>query len=167
VGLEGRYAEFAGSIVPSDADIVLFVDEGNELEGKTRLARIGFDRVVGYVAEPTRAMLEHADQVEQASRLTAADFDQRRTEVADVQLVDVRNPGEFGAGSIEGATSLPVGQLADRLGELDPAAPTVVFCAGGYRSSVAASLLREAGFQDVSDLLGGYGAWAEQTLAPA
>jgi rhodanese-related sulfurtransferase len=74
-------------------------------------------------------------------------------------LVDVRNPGEYSLGTIEGASSIPVGQLNKRLDELDPRVPTVVFCAGGYRSSVAASVLREAGFEDVSDILGGYGAW--------
>ena len=58
-------------------------------------------------------------------------------------------------------STIPVGQLPGRLDELDPTAPTVVFCAGGYRSSVAASVLRQAGFADVSDILGGYGAWTE------
>jgi len=75
--------------------------------------------------------------------------------------VDVRNPGEVAAGMIPGAVSIPVGQLPARLAELDPAKPTVVYCAGGYRSSVAASLLRAHGFTDVSDILGGYGAWDE------
>ncbi|MFP5487050.1 MAG: MBL fold metallo-hydrolase, partial [Acidimicrobiia bacterium] len=167
VGLGGRYAEYAGSVVPSDVDIVLFVDEGYELEAKTRLARIGFDRVVGYVAEPTKTMLEHQDDVRHASRLTAVDFEQRREELADLQLVDVRNPGEVDGGTIADATNIPVGQLPDRLVELDPSKPTVVFCAGGYRSSVAASLLRQAGFADVSDIVGGYTAWAEQVLTPA
>ena len=78
-----------------------------------------------------------------------------------LQVVDVRNPGEVAAGAIPNAITIPVGQLPARLGELDPSAPTVVYCAGGYRSSVAASLLRHNGFTDVSDILGGYNAWAE------
>jgi rhodanese-related sulfurtransferase len=73
----------------------------------------------------------------------------------------VRNPGEFALGAIAGAQPIPVGQLRGRIGELDRQAPTVVYCAGGYRSSVAASVLREAGFTDVSDIIGGYGAWAD------
>jgi glyoxylase-like metal-dependent hydrolase (beta-lactamase superfamily II)/rhodanese-related sulfurtransferase len=160
IGLEGRYAEFAGSVVRSDDDIVLFVEPGFELEAKNRLARIGFDRVLGVVAEPMQVMLDHPDEVQTASRLTARTFDERRSELADLQVVDVRNPGEYALGSIDGAMSIPVGQLPNRLDELDPARPTVVFCAGGYRSSVAASLLRANGFVDVSDILGGYGAWA-------
>ncbi|BBY92728.1 MBL fold hydrolase [Mycobacterium gallinarum] len=161
IGLEGRYAEFAGSVLPSDVDIVLFTEPGQELEGKNRLARIGFDRVIGYVADPFEVMLSHQDDVQVASRLTAKTFDQRASELTDLQIVDVRNPGEVEAGTIPNAIPIPVGQLPTRLDELDATKPTVVYCAGGYRSSVAASLLRHNGFTDVSDILGGFGAWDE------
>ncbi|MBX9920244.1 MAG: MBL fold metallo-hydrolase [Mycolicibacterium frederiksbergense] len=161
IGLEGRYAEFAGSVLPTDVDIVLFTEPGQELEGKNRLARIGFDRVIGYLDAPFEVMFSHRDDVQVASRLTAKAFDQRAAELRDLQVVDVRNPGEVEAGTIPNAIAIPVGQLPSRLRELDPAKPTVVYCAGGYRSSVAASLLRRNGFGDVSDILGGYGAWDE------
>lgn len=160
VGLEGRYAEFAGSVVPSDVDIILVVEAGFEREAKNRLGRIGFDRVVGYLGDPLGIFAAHPARTQRASRLTAQEFDARSGGL-DLQLVDVRNPGEHRLGTIADAPNVPVGQLRDRVGELDPSAPTVVFCAGGYRSSVAASLLRSAGFVDVSDVLGGYGAWAE------
>ncbi|MEL6983039.1 MAG: MBL fold metallo-hydrolase [Actinomycetota bacterium] len=162
IGLNGRYAEFAGSVVPSDVDIVLVVDDGEELEAKNRLARIGFDRVVGALHQPLAVMAERPDQVAIASRLTASEFDQRTGDVEGLQVVDIRNPGETALGVIGDASVIPVGQLPGRLDELDTAAPTVVYCAGGYRSSVAASLLRRAGFADVSDIIGGYGAWSEQ-----
>lgn len=165
VGLNGRYAEFAGSVVPSDVDIVLVVDSGFETEAKNRLARIGFDRVVGALADAEAVMSDNPAKVQRASRLTAADFDAAREDVSGVQLVDIRNPGEFALGSIPGAAAIPVGQLPKRLDELDPDAPTVVFCAGGYRSSVGASVLRQAGFSDVSDIIGGYGAWVTATNA--
>jgi rhodanese-related sulfurtransferase len=161
VGLEGRYAEFAGSVIPSDVDIVLFVEPGFELEGKNRLARIGFDRVIGYVDQPFKVMLDHQDEVQVASRLTAKAFDERTRSIDDLQIVDVRNPGELEEGAIAGSVNIPVGQIPDRVDELDVTRPTVVYCAGGYRSSVAASLLRQKGFVDVSDIIGGYGAWAE------
>ncbi|MGH1491940.1 MAG: MBL fold metallo-hydrolase [Acidimicrobiales bacterium] len=161
VGLNGRYAEFAGSVVPSDVDIVLVVDEGFELEAKNRLARIGFDRVAGYLDQPMAVMAANPDRVNRASRLTATEFESRKADIDGLQLVDIRNPGEFALGTIEGAAAIPVGQLPDRIGELRSDAPTVVFCAGGYRSSVGASVLRQAGFADVSDIIGGYGAWLE------
>ncbi|PND59314.1 MBL fold metallo-hydrolase [Mycobacterium sp. ENV421] len=159
IGLEGRYAEFAGSVLPSDVDIVLLTEPGQELEGKNRLARIGFDRVIGYLDKPFEVMFKNPGDVAVASRLTAQAFDQRAAELADLQIVDVRNPGEVAAGAVPNAIAIPVGQLPSRLDELDPTKPTVVYCAGGYRSSVAASLLRQNGFPDVSDILGGYGAW--------
>ena len=161
VGLNGRYAEFAGSVVPNDVDIVLVTDPGFEREAKNRLARIGFDRVVGSLGAPHQMMAANPERVRRASRLTARDFDARRPDIAGLQLVDIRNPGEVLLGTIDGAVSIPVGQLPGRLDELDPTAPTVVYCAGGYRSSVAASVLRRADFEDVSDIIGGYGAWAE------
>ena len=161
IGLEGRYAEFAGSVLPSDVDIVLFTEPGQELEGKNRLARIGFDRVIGYLADPFEVMFSHQNDVQVASRLTAKAFDERASELTDLQIVDVRNPSEVEAGAIPNAIPIPVGQLPGRLGELDATKPTVVYCAGGYRSSVAASLLRHNGFNDVSDILGGFGAWDE------
>jgi rhodanese-related sulfurtransferase len=146
-------------VLPSDVDIVLVTEPGQELEGKNRLARIGFDRVIGYLDAPYRVMVEHQDDVRVASRLTATAFGERASEIPDLQVVDVRNPGETASGTIPGAITIPVGQLPDRLDELDPTKPTVVHCAGGYRSSVAASLLRQRGFSDVSDILGGYEAW--------
>lgn len=163
VGMAGRYAEFAGSIVPSDVDIVLFTDPGQELEAKNRLARIGFDRVIGIAAQPYDMLTSHAESTQVASRLTADEFNARVRDLPDLQIVDVRNPGEVTSGTAHDAQTIPVGQLPARLDELDAAKPTVVFCAGGYRSSVAASLLRQKGFGDVSDVIGGYTAWIETT----
>lgn len=165
VGVEGRFAEYVGSVIGSDVDVILVVDEGLETDAKNRLARIGFDRVVGYLPRPVEVMAADPDRVERASRLTAHDYATVSATPRDVQLVDVRNPGEYRLGSIDGAASIPVSQLNERLGELDPSAPTVVFCAGGYRSSIAASLLRTAGFDDVSDIIGGYGAWTETLVS--
>ena len=77
----------------------------------------------------------------------------------DVQVVDIRNAGEVVAGMIPGARHIPLAELAERASELDPDRPVLLYCAGGWRSSVGASLLRTKGFSDVSDILGGYGAW--------
>jgi len=161
IGLGGRYAEFAGSVLPPDLDIVLVTEPGQELEGKNRLARIGFDRVIGYLEAPYQVMLEHPEDLQIASRLTATAFEERTLGPVGLQIVDVRNPAETAAGMIPGAINIPVSQLPGRLDELDATLPTVVYCRGGYRSSVAASLLRQRGFVDVSDIIGGYNAWQE------
>jgi glyoxylase-like metal-dependent hydrolase (beta-lactamase superfamily II)/rhodanese-related sulfurtransferase len=159
VGLDGRFAEYAGDVVrPGDA-VVVVADAGRVGEARVRLARIGFDRVVGAVPDVERLLAERPDLAERAPRLGAADLDGWRLDEPDLQVVDVRNPGELESGVVPGAVTIPMPRLLDRLGELDPARPTVVYCAGGYRSSIAASVLRARGFGRVADVQGGFAAW--------
>jgi glyoxylase-like metal-dependent hydrolase (beta-lactamase superfamily II)/rhodanese-related sulfurtransferase len=160
VGLHGRFAEYAGDVIAPDAAIVLVGLPGTGLEAKVRLARIGFDRVVGELADPVHAFLARPELVDAASRLTVQQFATRREEV-DVTLLDVRNPGETRLGLITGARSVPLATLLENTGTLPRVTPVVVYCAGGYRSSIAASVLRAQGFADVSDLLGGFDAWSQ------
>jgi glyoxylase-like metal-dependent hydrolase (beta-lactamase superfamily II)/rhodanese-related sulfurtransferase len=160
VGLGGRFAEYAGDVLTPDTNVVLVAEPGRELEAKVRLARIGFDHVVGHLAEPLRVFVEHPEVVEQSSRLTVTELASRLREHGDVQLIDVRNPGEVQLGSIDGARNVPLARLTTDLDSLDRDRPTVVFCAGGYRSAIAASTLTANGFGDVSDLLGGFDAWS-------
>jgi rhodanese-related sulfurtransferase len=160
VGLHGRYAEYVGGVIQPAAPIVLVTEAGMELEAKNRLARIGFDRVAGYLAEPLRVFEEHPDEVTRSSRLGVGDLEARLNTEHDLQLVDVRQPGETALGTIVGAIEIPLTQLNERLASLDAEKSTVVYCAGGYRSSIAASRMTAAGFADVADLLGGYTAWS-------
>ena len=161
VGLDGRFAEYAGNVLTSETPIVLVGEPDTEGEARTRLARIGFDRVVGALDDYVAAFMDHPEVVARASRLTADELAERRAALPGLQVVDVRNPGEVqGTGTVPGAATIPLPQLTARFGELDPSVPTVVYCAGGYRSSIAASALRARGFTDVSDLLGGIGAWS-------
>ncbi len=154
VGLAGRYAEYAGSVIRPDEDIVLIAEMGFESEATVRLARIGYDRVIGWF--PVEDLVDVPSEVDRASRLTAAEFAQVRHNVEGLQVIDVRGDGEYKINHLDGAQHIPVGQLRKRIGELDASKPTVVYCAGGYRSSIAASVLRAHGFGDVSDVLGGF-----------
>ncbi len=163
VGLEGRFAEYAGDVIHPDQQVVLVGYPETDLEAKVRLARIGFDAVIGALDEPVQAFLGRPDLVEPSARIAAAELGVKLRAGDDVQVVDVRNEGEYRLGAIDGAINVPLPRLLDRLAQLDPLRPTVVHCAGGYRSSIAASVLRSRGFLDVSDLLGGYDAW--QTAA--
>jgi glyoxylase-like metal-dependent hydrolase (beta-lactamase superfamily II)/rhodanese-related sulfurtransferase len=166
VGLGGRFAEYAGEVMTPGTPIVLVTEPGHETEAAVRLARIGFDRVLGALTEPVRTFVEHPEVVERLSRLSAAELDQRRNDLPGLVVIDVRNVGELEQGTIAGSRHLSLPALLPHLSELDPTAPTVVHCAGGYRSAIAASLLRAHGFHDVSDLIGGYTAWsAFQRLA--
>ncbi|MDQ3468845.1 MAG: MBL fold metallo-hydrolase [Actinomycetota bacterium] len=159
VGLGGRFAEYAGDVLVAMQPIVLVSEPGTELEAKNRIARIGFDNVVGHLSDPAATFFDHPQWVTVAARLTVAELADRLDAGEPTQLVDVRGPGEVTAGTIDGALTVPLPRILDRLVELDPEAPTVVYCASGYRSMIAASVMRSAGFTDVSDLVGGYGAW--------
>jgi glyoxylase-like metal-dependent hydrolase (beta-lactamase superfamily II)/rhodanese-related sulfurtransferase len=159
VPADGRLAETVGMVFAPDRPVVIIAPDGAEQQVATRFARIGFDHVLGYLPDPQAYFLSHQADVERASRLTAADAD-RAMGTPEVQVVDIRNAGELAAGTIPGARHIPLAELAARAGELDADRPVLVYCAGGWRSSVGASLLRANGFADVSDILGGYAAWA-------
>ncbi|MER5961459.1 rhodanese-like domain-containing protein [Streptomyces sp. NPDC002057] len=161
VPADGRFAEQAGTVLDPTEKLVVMAPQNREEEIVTRLARVGFDRVVGYLRDPEDALEELAVDVTPASRITAAHL---RAALADDNpplVVDVRTCGEREAGGfLESALHIPLGELPRRTQELPADRPLVVHCAGGHRSSIAASLLRHRGFPDVSDVLGGYAAWA-------
>lgn len=159
VGLHGRFAEWAGDVLEPDREVVLVGDPATAAESRVRLARIGFDTVTGHLADPDRLFAARPDLVEASSRLTIQQLAELVGLDDRIQLVDVRNPGETTAGTLAGARVIPLALLVDSTGTLEAASPVVVYCASGNRSMVAASLLRHAGFTDVSDLIGGYGAW--------
>jgi hydroxyacylglutathione hydrolase len=159
VGLSGRFAEYVGEVMDPGTAIVLVCETGTEAEARMRLSRIGFDNVLGALSEPVRVFFENPDVVEQQSRLSVDAFNDRISSMSNVVLVDIRNQGEVELGSIPNALHISLPSLLKRINELDKDAPTVVFCRGGYRSSIASSLLKSHGFTDVSDLIGGYTAW--------
>src|SRR5215218_10149877 len=157
--LQGRFAEWAGDVLPSDRDLVLVGDAGTALEARVRLGRIGYDRVIGQLEDPTSALAARPELHEASSRLTIGQLAELRGLEPDLQLVDVRSPGETAAGTIPGAREIPLPALTASLSGLDRESAVAVYCAGGTRSHVAASVMRRAGFIDVSDVLGGFTAW--------
>ncbi|MBD0675824.1 rhodanese-like domain-containing protein [Streptomyces sp. CBMA156] len=159
VPLDGRFAEQAGTVLTPDSTLAIIAPQDREDEVITRLARIGFDHIAGYLRNPGNVLPALADDLTPASRLTA---DRLRTALAGEQpptVLDVRTCGEREAGSVEGSLHIALAELPARLAEIPTDRPLVVHCAGGHRSSIAASLLRHHGHPDVSDLLGGYTAW--------
>jgi DMSO/TMAO reductase YedYZ molybdopterin-dependent catalytic subunit/glyoxylase-like metal-dependent hydrolase (beta-lactamase superfamily II) len=159
VGLQGRFAEWAGNVLPRDRDIVLAGDSALAAEAKIRLARVGLDRVVGHLTDPAAVFAARPDLAERSSRLTIGQLAELAGLQPGLQLVDVRAAAETANGTIPGAVEIPLAILADSLDALDRGRPVVAYCATGYRSVAAASTLTVAGFTDVSDLLGGYRAW--------
>lgn len=162
VGFDGRFAETGGMVAEVGGRIVLIAYPGEEQEAALRLARIGSDNVTGYLGIGRDGVFpaELATLVETAPRTTVEQLDAMLA-ADEVTLIDIRNPGERDFGTIPGAIPIPLAQLRTRLDQVPTGKPIVMHCAGGWRSSVAASLLRAQGFDDVSDLLGGYNAWAD------
>ncbi|MEV4466215.1 rhodanese-like domain-containing protein [Micromonospora echinofusca] len=156
---DGRFAETAGSVVAPDRKVLVVAPQDREEEIVVRLARIGFDQVIGYLREPEGAFLEMVADMTRASRVTATELREALDGTETPVVLDVRNAGEREQGAVAGSLHIPLAELTRRVDEVPTDRPVVVHCAGGYRSSVAASLLRDAGRADVSDLLGGYGAW--------
>ncbi|MEU4810694.1 MBL fold metallo-hydrolase [Nocardia fluminea] len=166
VGFDGRFAETGGMVAEIGDRIVLITYPGEEQDAALRLARIGSDEAVGYfnVEHDGAFPAELAHLLRTAPRTTVEQLRQLLGDGA-VTVVDVRNPGEREFGAIPESTLIPLAQLRSRIGELPTGVPIVVHCAGGWRSSVAASLLRSSGIEQVSDLIGGYNAWVDHHTA--
>ena len=163
VGLGGQYATWAGSILSHEHPIVVIADPGREHEAATRLGRIGFDHIVGYLKDGLRSLDGHPEltaSVERISPPLAAE----RLAAGAALAVDVRGPGERAQKFVAGSLSIPLNHLADRARELPRDRPLLVYCAGGYRSSIAASLLQKHGFGNVSEIAGGLAAWETAKL---
>ena len=121
--------------------------------------------VAEYLADAEANGLTIVKLLETRFRLSAATLVERIETIPDLVLIDVRNPGEVALGTIAGARTISLPALLTSLDQLDQTAPTVVFCARGYRSAIASSLMRSHGFADVSDLIGGYTAWETHQAA--
>jgi rhodanese-related sulfurtransferase len=164
VPLDGRFAEYAGDVARPGEPIVIVAEAGRETEARVRLARIGFDRVCGAIIDVERVLAENPELGAAATRLPVAEFTSWRRDADSLQVIDVRNPPEQEVGVIDGAISIPLSTLLERSSELDRTRRTIVYCATGVRSSIAASLLRTKGFAEVADILGGYDAWRAAPL---
>ncbi len=162
VGLGGQYATWAGTVLTREHPIVIIAAAGKEQEAAMRLGRIGFDQVVGYLQDGLHSIESRPDLMVSTDRLSAQVASDRIAEAAPDRgpvLVDVRTPNERKQKRIPGSLSIPLNHLAERASELPANRPLLVYCAGGYRSSIAASLLQRHGFTQVSEIAGGIAAW--------
>ena len=167
VGLGGQYATWAGTVLSRDQPIVIIADPGREHESATRLGRIGFDHIVGYLEDGLQSIASRPEltiSTERLSAQVAADRVHGQADDGTPMLIDVRAPRERDQKRIPGSLSIPLNHLAERTSELPADRPLLVYCAGGYRSSIAASLLQQHGFKHVSEIAGGITAWEAAKL---
>jgi len=163
IGLGGQYATWAGTVLSRERPIVIIADPGGENESAVRLGRIGFDHVVGYLQDGLRSLEARPDLTEATERLSAPVAAERLDAGAPV-AIDVRTPRERDEKRVAGSLNIPLNHLNERLQELPKDRPLLVYCAGGYRSSIATSLLKQQGFENVSELAGGMTAWEAAKL---
>jgi len=162
IGLGGQYATWAGTVLNREHPIVIIADPGHEHEAAMRLGRIGFDQVVGYLQDGLHSVRSRPDLTMTTERLSAQVAAERLAAAAPERapvIVDVRAPGERQQKRIPGSVGIPLNHLVERLQELPADRQLLVHCAGGYRSSIAASLLQRHGFTQVSEIAGGIAAW--------
>ena len=164
IGLGGQYATWAGTVLKHDAPIVIVADPGRESESAVRLGRIGFDQVAGYLADGLRSLESHPELTATTERISAPLAAERLAGPNPPLAIDVRAPSEREAKHLAGSVGVPLNHLSARLAELPADRPLLVFCAGGYRSSIAASLLQQHGFSAVSEIAGGIAAWEAAQL---
>jgi hydroxyacylglutathione hydrolase len=165
IGLGGSFATWCGTILDSARPVVLVAEPGREVEAATRLGRIGFDTVVGYLGGGMQQLEDAPELIGRVERITAGSAAEQLGAPDPPLLLDVRTAREYGEAHIEGAVNVPLSQLAGGIGELPTDRAIVVYCASGYRSAIASSLLRREGLPRVANLVGGLGAWNSAQLA--
>jgi len=125
-----------------------------------RLSRVGIENVAGYLADGVIGWIKDGFELDYIPQITVQDFIELRSQEPDrIAVLDVREPGEVASGVIDGSLCIPLGKLGSRLAELDREKLLVVHCKGGYRSSIATSILRRASVRDIANLTGGFDAW--------
>jgi glyoxylase-like metal-dependent hydrolase (beta-lactamase superfamily II)/rhodanese-related sulfurtransferase len=160
IGLSGQFASWAGTLLSAETPLVLVAEDPERVsEAHLRLARVGLENIVGFLSGGVLAWHESGRPLARTDQIGVDEL-ARRLEAGEVaQLVDVRRPGEWSAGHIAQARHVPLHELAARVQDLDSTRPVTAICAGGYRSSMATSLLERSGFEKVTNVVGGMTAW--------
>lgn len=164
IGLGGQYATWAGTMLHRKHPIVIIAAPGREAESAIRLGRIGFDHVVGYLQNGLHNLESRPELVAITERLSAPFAAELLSSNEPPLVVDVRAPREREQKHIGGSLSLPLNRLGENMDRLPKNRSLLVYCAGGYRSSIAASLLQHRGFNSVAEIAGGIAAWEAAKL---
>ena len=162
IGLRGQYASWAGTLVSKDDELVIVASSEEEAdEAIMRLARVGLENVTGWLGGGLPEWCATGREVESLPQIDVAELQSR---IGELNVLDVRRRGEYGSGHVPAAVNVPLDELAQKVAALDPSKPTAVICAGGYRSSAAASILQRHDFASLFNVIGGTGAWVAAGL---
>jgi glyoxylase-like metal-dependent hydrolase (beta-lactamase superfamily II)/rhodanese-related sulfurtransferase len=161
ISLTGQYASWAARILGLDKRLIIVGEDPEHVrESQVRLARVGVENVAGYLADGVAGWIKEGFELEYIPQLSVQDLHALREQDGDrITVLDVREPAEVAEGAIEKSMRIPLGELESRTSELNRENLVVVHCKGGYRSSIATSLLRRAGLRDIANLISGFDAW--------
>ena len=164
IGLGGQYATWAGTLLSPAQPIVIIAEPGREQEAAIRLGRIGFDDVKGYLKDGMAALADYPNLVSSTERVNALMLAEELGSQNPPLVLDIRTPGEWSAQHLNHSVNLPLSRLQERIAELPCDHRIAVHCTGGYRSSIAASLLNRHGITNLIELAGGITAWEAANL---
>ena len=165
IGLEGSFAQWVGEMIPDvKQEILLITDEGKEEEAVTRLSRVGYDNTVGYLEGGIEAWEKAGFEVDNLERITAENFAER-SKTEKLLVFDVRKKSEFDSQHILNTENVPLNRINEFLSVFPKDKPFMLICGGGYRSMIAASILKQRGWDNFVDVIGGFGA-VSKTDAP-
>jgi hydroxyacylglutathione hydrolase len=164
IGLRGKFATWSGTLLNKDRPIIVIADPGDEREAIMRLGRIGFDNVVGYMLDGIATVGAKNVLLKAVDRITAKSASQEIHDIDPPVLLDVRSERERESGRVADSLNIPLNQFRDRMDEIPRDRPLIVQCAGGYRSTIACSLLAKNGFIGIQDFVGGFNAWKASGL---
>ena len=164
IGLGGQYATWAGTVLNRAKPIVIIAEPGREQEAALRLGRIGFDHVKGYLQGGMEALASRPDLVWPTERISAPMVAEELAGENPPLVLDIRNPREWAAKHIDRSVNIPLNHLQERIGEIPRDRRIAVHCAGGYRSSIAASILHQYGMTNLIEMAGGLAAWEAAQL---
>jgi hydroxyacylglutathione hydrolase len=161
IALTGQFASWAARILGLCTPLIIVGEDPEHVrESEIRLARVGIENLAGYLADGVTGWIQNGLELDYIPQITVEDcVELRNQDATRIAVLDVRERAETEAGVIENAVCIPLGNLGSRLAELDREKLLVVQCKSGYRSSIATSILRRAGFRDVANLIGGFDAW--------
>jgi hydroxyacylglutathione hydrolase len=164
IGLEGRFAEWAGSLLSYDKPLILVTPEGKEEETAIRLSRVGFSKMEGFLAGGFDTWKKAGEKIDLVIDVEADELAMDIPHDPNLLIVDVRKEAEFADGHIENAMNLPLIDMTDiaQLAQFEDNQNLYVHCAGGYRSMIASSLLKRQGIHNLRNVLGGWASIKEQ-----
>ncbi len=165
IGLNGQFAPWVGALITDiKQPIILVVPEGKSAEAVTRLSRVGYDNTLGYLEGGIAAWKASGKDIETLESISAEEF-ANRAKASEVNILDVRKDGEYQSMHLENAQHLSLDFINEKMGEISKDKTYYVHCAGGYRSVIAASILKARGFNNLVDIAGGFGAIKKTDLS--